>query len=350
MRFRSLASVTEWLLQPENPSVRYFTLRDIFDRMGGTEEMKAARCKIITSKIVKGILAKQNPRGYWCDPDIPYLPKYKASFWQVILMGYLGLTRTHERIEAACEFIFRFQHPEGGFSPTTEKTARHDYDWHVKRGRILPPFDDLWLAKRVKEDQMPCLTGNMIAALVRLGYHDDPRVKHAVQWLAAQQNPDGGWLCYRHKTTRGAVHSCFYGSICPLEGLSEYIRYDHSMSVLEISRSAAEFFLMHRLYKADHHDFSIINKRWLMSSFPWFYNYSVLRGLDVVTSLGYVHDGRLNDAVDVVLRKQRDDGTWMLESTPTGRMYGNVGVKGKPNKWITLFALRVSRRLGLCHI
>jgi len=107
----------------------------------------------------------------------------------------------------------------------------------------------------------------------------------------------------------------------------------------------AEFLLMHRLFKADHHGYRVINRQWLKFSFPWFWGYNVLRGLSVLTKLGYSEDERLKDAVELLLQKRRPDGTWLLENAPSGRMQANIETVGKPSKWITLNALRVLKRL-----
>ena len=107
-----------------------------------------------------------------------------------------------------------------------------------------------------------------------------------------------------------------------------------------------EFLLMHRLFKADHHQFRVINKVWLKLSFPWFF-YDILRGLSVVTKLGYARDERVDDALDILLRKQNAEGKWMLERTPSGRMHTTLEQKGKPSKWITLHALKVLNRVWM---
>ena len=105
-----------------------------------------------------------------------------------------------------------------------------------------------------------------------------------------------------------------------------------------------EFLLMHRLFKADHHQFKVINNKWLKLSFPWL-GYDILRGLSVVTKLGYAKDERITDAVEVLFQKQDSDGIWILESTPTGRMHTNLEQKGNPSKWITFQALKVIKRI-----
>jgi len=90
----------------------------------------------------------------------------------------------------------------------------------------------------------------------------------------------------------------------------------------------------------------VINQSWPKLGFPWFYGYNILRGLDILTKLGYVKDERLSDAVQILLQKRQKDGTWMLESAPVGRMQTNIEAKGKPSKWITLIALKVLKHLS----
>ena len=71
----------EWLLEKENPSIRYFTLRDLLDKKENDSQVVEAKATIPTSKIVAKIFSKQNSKGYWEDPNSPYLPKYKSTYW-----------------------------------------------------------------------------------------------------------------------------------------------------------------------------------------------------------------------------------------------------------------------------
>lgn len=145
-------------------------------------------------------------------------------------------------------------------------------------------------------------------------------------------------MCPYWKAHIKDVHSCFYGTICALEAFSEAKMT--SDIIRKTADRGAEFLLMHRLFKADHHDFQIINKRWLELSFPNFYSYDILRGLRVLGKLGYGSDKRCEDAVAILLSKQNARGRWVLESSPTGRMRVNLETKGGESEWITLDALR----------
>ena len=80
---------------------------------------------------------------------------------------------------------------------------------------------------------------------------------------------------------------------------------------------------MHRLFRADHHGFRVINDSWLKLGFPQFF-YDILRGLSVVTKLGYAGDERIEDALEILFQKQNEGGRWVLESSPSGRMQTNL--------------------------
>ena len=342
----SLEETINWLLERDNPSVRFLTLRDILDRKEGDAELEEARRDIANSRIVKKLFSEQRQEGHWGDTASPYHPKYKSTYWQIMVLGHLGIDNTDERVRKACECVFGFQHEEGGFSSSTMETARREYAWHRKRGKALPAYDT-WALENVREQQLSCLTGNVCAALIRLGYGKDGRLRRALQWMVEVQNRDGGWLCPYWKVHARDKHGCFYGTICPLEAVSELPRYELTGEMEATAARGAEFMLMHRLFKADHHDLKVINKTWLKLGFPWFSRYNILRGLDVLTKLGYTCEGRLADALDVLRGKKLDDGRWPLEASPMGRMRVNLGKVGAPSKWITYISLRVLKRLDM---
>jgi hypothetical protein len=333
---------TGWLLEEDNPSVRYLALRCLLERPEDDPKVRAARAAIPRSRVVERIFARQDPGGFWGDPASPYQPKYKASYWTLMVLGHLGLSREDERVQRAVEHIFRFQqsggacpeHSRGGFAEFGEEGARRKYLYKVEkaqeRGKKLPR-ESAFVADLVHQMTLSCLTGNVVAALLRLGYGDAPRLWQAVDWLVSIQNADGGWLCPYWKAHIRDTHSCFYGTICALEALAEIPRDQRLPAVGEAAARGAEFLLMHRLYRADHHDFQAINPNWLKLAFPWFYGYSILRGLWVLTRLGY-RDERMEDALAVLLEKQTPEGKWVLESTPYGRMQANLEKKGQPSK------------------
>ena len=339
-------STINWLLEETNPSVRYFTLLDILNKSEEDPEVLAAKRLIPESPIARKILREQNPRGYWGELANPYHPKYKSSYWTIMMLGQLGMDRTNQNVAKACEYIFQFQSVDGGFSSYSKDLALKEYEWFRNKRRKLPSAAQEYAASIVHEHEYSCLTGNITAALIRIGYEKDPRVQKALEWLVKIQNTDGGWLCPYWRAHIKDKHGCFYGTICPLEAFSAANMENLKLRTKETAEKGAEFLLMHRLFKADHHGFKTIKQHWLTLSFPMFTTYNILRGLDVVTKLGYVKDERLTDAREALLQKRKRDGTWILENSPIGRMQANIELKGESSKWITLVALRVLKRLS----
>jgi hypothetical protein len=337
----------DWLLQPDNPSIRCHALRWLLRRGDDDADVRKTRAAIAESAIVRRIFRKQSPEGHWGDPATPYNPKYRATYWTLMLLGHLGLTRDDERVRRAVEYVFTFQQPDGGFAERGEEGAKREYAYAVERAQkrgTPPPVESEFIVDCIHQFTLSCLTGNTVAALLRMGYVDDPRVWHAVDWLVSIQNADGGWLCPYWQAHVRDKHGCFYGTICPMEAFAEIPEGRRTPTVHDAAARGAEFLLMHRLYKADHRQGRIIKPEWVTLSFPWFYGYDILRGLWTLTRLSY-RDERMDDALAVLRDKRLPDGTWLLENAPQGRMQTDLEKKGQPSKWITLLALWTLKEL-----
>jgi hypothetical protein len=82
----------------------------------------------------------------------------------------------------------------------------------------------------------------------------------------------------------------------------------------------------------------------LRFSFPTWWHYDVLRGLDYFRAASDDPDRQLTDAIDLVLSKRQPDGTWLLENTHRGAVhFAMEDGDGEPSRWNTLRALRVLR-------
>ncbi len=109
--------------------------------------------------------------------------------------------------------------------------------------------------------------------------------------------------------------------------------------------SGAEYFLTHHIHKRSHHLERISKPGWLRFGFPLMYNSDTLEVLGILARLGY-RDPRMQEATDLVLSKQKADGTWPLEQTFNGRFLVNIEHEGQPSKWVTLNALRTLKALA----
>ena len=319
----------DWLLERDNPSVRFFALTELLEKPENDPEVKEAKNEIMNIGVVPKILAKQNSQGYWETPERYYTAKYKGTVWQLIILAELGADGMDERVKKACEFILENSqdHESGGFSV-----------WHSKRtggGR--------------HNGVIPCLTGNMVWSLIQFGFLDDPRVERAINWITKYQRFDDGdvqvpkgWP-YDKFTSCFSKHSCHMGVAKALKALAAIPVHKRSGDVKSTIEAGAEYWLIHHIYKRSH-DLSRVSKpSWLKFSFPHMYQTDALEILDILTTLGY-RDERMQEAVDLVISKQDDNGRWSLERTFNGRFQTNIEQKGKPSKWITLNALKVLKR------
>jgi len=102
------ADPTEWLLERDSPSVRYFTLTDILERSERDPEVRKAKREIMKIGVVPKILSKQKSAGNWEATENFYIrSKYKGTVRQLIILAELGADGRDRRITKACEFIIK---------------------------------------------------------------------------------------------------------------------------------------------------------------------------------------------------------------------------------------------------
>jgi len=166
-------------------------------------------------------------------------------------------------------------------------------------------------------------------------------LRSIVDFIISQHMPDGGFNC--ESTRYNPVHSSLHTTLSILEGLQEYNANGYNYRRLELDRiatTAREFILQHRLYFSDRTG-EIINKHFLMLSYPsrWFYD--ILRALEYFRAAGIVYDERMRSALDVLIKKRRSDGTWPVQAKHSGQVHFDMEKTGRPSRWNTLRALRV---------
>jgi hypothetical protein len=306
------ADPTAWLLESDNPSVRYFTLTDLLERPQSDAEVRQAKAAIMTSEPVQKILDAQYPDGYWIKPGIGYSPKYRATVWQVIFLADLGATRLAQ-IEKACEHIFEHaQRPDGAF-----------------------------IANKGKSGAVICLNGNLLRSLLWFGYGNDPRVQRGLDWLAARVNGDEGFCCYYN----GRL-PCAWGAVKALSAFAALPEGERPPAVQKAIGRGVEFLLSYDLFKADYpSDYGGVSPRWFQFGFPSTYVSNILEALLVLTKLGHGRNPLLAGAIEFMLSKQDEEGRWPLEYSPV-KTWARFGQKGQPSRWVTLNALRVLKALA----
>ena len=92
-----------WLLEEDNPGVRYLVLRDLLELPAEDSDLIAAREKAHQEGPIAAILEAMHTDGYWVEPGPGYLPKYTSTVWSIILLSQLGANIDMDvRIQLAC--------------------------------------------------------------------------------------------------------------------------------------------------------------------------------------------------------------------------------------------------------
>ncbi|MDV3292938.1 MAG: hypothetical protein LYZ70_01550 [Nitrososphaerales archaeon] len=315
------AKVLNWLLQDNQPSVRYLTLTGLLERPRDDSQVRAAKEALTKRGWAADILAKQRAGGWWVEEGRLYRPKYLSTNWMLLVLSDLGLTREDPRVEKACElWIKRFAKRDGGFGT-----------------------DDAEVSEL-------CLVGNTARALVKFGYAGHPKVRSAFDWLVQHQKPNGGWHCWGKN-----------GVIDGWEGMNAFAalpRHKWNRSIKRAVEKGAEFYLERELHKQGGR-----YGPWYRFHYPNHYYYDILVGLEFVTALGFAGDRRLRYAISLLKEKRRRDGRWILDAVhpdvegslvkwysaaiSAGKMTPFALEKvGAPSKVVTLKAMTVMMRLG----
>jgi hypothetical protein len=301
--------------------VRYRALVDLLDRKDNDPVVAAERERIPRVGWARDLFARQKRGGHWESPDDLYRPKYQSTIWNVQVLALLGVTREDPRMAAACElFLEQYARPDGGFDNTPDPA----------------------------EPSELCVTGNLTRTLLLAGYGSDRRVRAGVDWVLRNQLSDGGWHCWPHRYFRRGTLDGWEG----LGALSAIPPARRSPKVRRAIARGAEFYLRHRLMRQGRARYV----PWERFHFPYHYYYDALVGLDLVTSLGYGADPRIDDALALLDSRRRRDGTWAID-----RQHPDLGAgagyrmpksvrplvlepAGRPSRWVTLTALRSRRR------
>lgn len=331
MNTRATSAVLDWLLEEDagNPGVRYFALRDLAGLGADDHQLIAAGEAVMNSGPVPVILANQQPDGTWIKPG--YLPKYRGTMWSFIFLAQLGAAGSDPRIRRTAEHLFGYA------------TAEH--------GGLSADGNNSGL--------IHCLQGNLCAALLDFGYEDDPRLVRALDWLARSITGDGiapntektaplhylrsgnsapGFVC-----SANYQQPCAWGAIKALLALSKVPARRRDARMAEAIELGVELLFSGEPALADYPraEGTKPNRSWFKFGYPIGYVADVLQNLEVLAALGYGSDPRLENGIELVLRKQDANGRWPLEYTYNGKTWVDVEKKGLPSKWVTLRALRV---------
>jgi len=323
-----------WLLEPQNPGVRYLALRDLLDRPTTDQDLLASRRAAHRQGPIATVLDAMEPDGYWIKPGAGYGPKYQGTVWAVMLLAQLGACPQEDpRIATACEYLLGHTlTPSGQFGAS---------------GRPSSTFD--------------CLQGNLGWSLLELGC-DPSRLDAAYDWIARTvtgeqiapaSETDAPVHYYGQKCGPGFLcgnnggKACAWGCIKVLLALTRWPPKRSTPMLERASERAIAFLLRIDPATADYprREGSPVHRVWWRFGFPLDYRADLLQLVEALALAGCGSDPRLANALEFVLNKQDADGRWSVEYGQA-KTWGNYGVRGQPNKWVTLRTLRTLKAVA----
>src|SRR5580698_1437939 len=277
----------KWLLDSD-PAIRWQVMRDLTDE--APDAIAAERSRVATEGWGAQLLASQSPAGNWGGSPRGWrndLPKEDRglliTLYSLAVLKDLGLDPASKQARKMIDRVDK----------------RLTFKWHDNR-----PF--------LHGETEPCINGRILG----LGsYFKEPNDALASQ-LLGEQLEDGGWNCeawpFLSPKRPPSLRSSFHTTICVLEGLLDYERAGRKSAAVTKARKRAENYLLERHMFRSLRTGEVINKRWLRFSFPTFWHYDVLRGLDYLRNAGIKPDSRVREAVDVVIQRRHQNGRWPL--------------------------------------
>jgi hypothetical protein len=305
-------SIIEWLLDSD-ASIRWQVMRDLLGAPAA--EVAAERAKVATQGWGAQLLALQGADGSWA--GTAWNHGWDSTMHVLSLLREMGLDPTSDEARRAVGLV-------------RDHVRWRGWDWDgTWRGWdfVGNPF----FAGEVE----PCINGQVAAS----GAYFGQDIQRILNLLLNEQLADGGWNC---EAANGSTRSSFNTTICVLEALLEYeLAGGSSAEVTEACHQGQEYLLERRLFRRRTTG-EVVDPAWTRFSFPTWWHYDVLRGLEYLRRAGVTPDERVAEAIKLVESKRDSDGRWPLENQHPGTMPIEMDEgEGRPSRWNTLRALRV---------
>jgi hypothetical protein len=212
-------TVVRWLLEDDQPAVRYYALIDLLGRKPDDPEVRRALSRIARVGWANDLLRTQGPKGFWesREPknvkewvDFLYHPPFRSTNWKALVLSDLGLDATDLRIRKVADLLFEY------------------------KLRLGSPFNFF--------HEEACISANTARMMTRFGYADDRRVRKLHDWLLEDQREDGGWNC--SQGTPGTLDVWE-----PLAAFAALPKAKRSPAIDRAVERGAEFYLERKLFE-----------------------------------------------------------------------------------------------------
>ena len=319
---RDVDRVTGWLVESDEPAVRYRTRTWLMGQAEGHAAVRRDRARIPGGSIVSTLLDLP-------DPAISPYRKWSGLHWRLVSLADFALPADAADVRSRLD-----------------TAVDRELSWIANPRHLdaIPRIDGLYRSDASME-------GNAVYAASRFGHAQDERTRRLVDKLLEWQWPDGGWNCDRRSS---GYRSSFHESWATAIGLAAYHGATGDAEALGAARRAAELLLEHRLFR------SLDGRRQIHPSmvvlhWPAYWHYDVLAGLRVLLAVDprLLSDPRAEDGLDLLESKGLPDGRfatthawWKAGRHVTSQTDVVDWGRDRPSEVLTLHAVGVLRSAG----
>jgi hypothetical protein len=302
--------VISWLLEENEPSIRYKTLTELLDYPNTHDGVISVKEKITDCKNVERIFSMRDERSLF-----PHKPEYYGNwttFIHLAILAELGITGDDPRVWPIVDWIL------------TPGDDKREYFVQKEFGYAYI-LDEANLGS--------CGQVKFLSTLVRLGYLDDPRVKRMIDVFVDKNRFDGGYLCKWKKSKYKGQEpkSCLAATVPALylyavlpEGYRSGEKYDALLNY---------FIIRNMIYSKVEPDKIIIYTK--LAIFDGSLSHILMIAYSMC-KLGLGNIPQMNNIWEILKSKQQIDGRYILEAANTKKAI-LMDKPGQPNKWVTFY-------------
>ena len=315
----------EWLLQGE-AWVEYRTRVDLLEQEPNDPQVIAARKAMLADPKIKALLAELTD---WPGTVLNSHKSSSQSFHKLEFIAELGLNVNDAPVKKIAEKVMKHQSEQGPFQ------IRANVPVHFGGSG-----KDTWAWAL-------CDAPVVLASLIRIGMHDDPRVQKATEFLNGLVR-DNGWPCAvspelgNFRGPGRKVDPCPYATLVMLKVLAHVPELRESKA----AKIGVETLLSLWDESMERHPYMFFmgtDFRKLKAPLFW---YDILHVLDILSHFKWAwNDKRFKNMLQVVESKADGDGRYIPESIWTAWKDWDFSQKKVPSKGLTFFVQRISKRI-----
>jgi hypothetical protein len=290
--------ILSWLLEDDNPAIKYRTLTEIYES-STSDELNQLYNSIWEDKLIEKMLKKQDENGLWNEKEY------------------------------------------GSFTSLRYLTAFAEFGLH-KDKRIDHYVDHAidTISSIMSQDATGCAIPLVLRALVMLEYHERDDVKKLIEQFVSTQPYDGGFMCKRLLDKKPERKSCYKASV---DALLLYAECKRKGMFLSGTDQLLQYFMKRDVFYDSNKTILLNESRPGWRNIDNFFPAEPLRiGLPlIVSALSILEIGNhpaVSKAWNYLSEKSDENGRLVLEGTLT-KQPCSFGKVGQPNKWVSFYAL-----------